>query len=104
MVFVSKRWKALAMLIPLLLCSLVAVLCGCQVYAPSWEEGHAAPSGPCHGEFPGSTGHGACMLAVLPSATSLVWFVFVWFGMTFLSVRLTPPALLPFIPPKMAIA
>ena len=102
------RRKTFTILAILLVCTMAAALLECQVHAGSSadehaaEHEHAAPLGHHHRASPYTTGHVACLIAVLPTAMFLVWFAFVWLYVSFRFIRVTPLALLPFIPPRTA--
>ena len=101
------RRKTFTILAILLVCTMAAALLECQVHAGSSadeyaaQHEHAAPRGPHHPSM-SLTGHMACLIAVLPTAMFLVWFAFVWLYVSFRFIRVTPLALLPFIPPRTA--
>jgi hypothetical protein len=61
-----------------------------------------APSSHHDNSSPYATGHGACLIAVLPTELFLVWFAFLWSHASFWLVRLTPLVFPPFIPPRTA--
>ena len=102
------RRKTFTILAILLVCTMAAALLECQVHAASSadeyaaQHEHAAPLGHHHRASPYTTGHVACLIAVLPTAMFLVWFTFVWLHVSFWFTRVTPHALLPFIPPRTA--
>lgn len=97
------RHKTFAMLAILLVCTIVVALHECQVYGASSDEYEPdTPLDHHHNASAYATGHGACLIALLPTALSLVWFTFLWFHISFWFVRLTPLAFPPFIPPRTA--
>ncbi len=101
--FTVTRHKTFTMLAILLICTIVAVLLECQVYAVSSDEPEQdVPIGHHHHSSPYATGHAACLIAVLPTELFLVWFAFVWSHVSVWLVRLTPLAFPPFIPPRTA--
>ena len=101
--FTVTRCKTFAILAILLVCTFVAALRECQVSAASSDEyEHAAPIGHHHNSSPHPTGHGACLIAVLPTELSFLWFALFWFHVSFWLVRLIPLAFPPFIPPRTA--
>jgi hypothetical protein len=103
-VFTVVRRKTFTILAILLVCTIAAALLECQVHAASSQEyEHAAPIGHHHRSSLGTTGHGACLIAVLPTVMFLMWFAFVWLHVSLWFVRLTSPAFPPFIPPKTAV-
>jgi hypothetical protein len=104
-VMLRKTFTILAML---LVCTMAAALLECQVHAGlsadeyAAQHAHAAPMGHRHTASPYTTGHVACLIAVLPTAMFLVWFTFVWLHVSFWFTRVTPHALLLFRPPRTA--
>lgn len=97
------RYKTLAMLAILLVCTIVVALSECQVYTASSDEHEQdTPLGHHNNASAHAMGHGACLIALLPTALALVWFAFFWFHISFRFVRLTPLAFPPFIPPRTA--
>lgn len=107
--FTVKRRKTFTILAILLVCTLAAAILECEVHAESSEDGHAAahkhatPVGHHPSPSPSMTGHMACLIAVLPTAMFLVWFVCMWLPLSCWVMRLTPRVFLPFIPPKIAL-
>jgi hypothetical protein len=103
-----RRRKTFAILVMLLVCMMAAALLECQVHAESSMDAHAvqhehaAPRGHHHHPSMSLTGHMACLIAVLPTVMFLVWFAIAWLLVSFWCVRVTPHALLPFIPPRTA--
>jgi hypothetical protein len=98
--FTVMRRKTFTILAILLVCTLAAASLECASHAESSEDGHATPVGHHQSASPYTTGHMACLLAVLPAAMFLVWFARRWSHVSCWFVRLTPHAFLPFIPPK----
>ena len=102
-----RRRKTFAILAMLLVCMMAAALLECQVHAESSmdehaaQHEHAAPKGHHHTSM-SIMGHIACLIAVLPTAMFLVWFAIAWHLVSFWCIRVTPYALLPFIPPRTA--
>lgn len=103
-----RRRKTFTILAMLLVCTMAAALLECQVHAVASADeyaaghAHAAPIGHHHRASPYTTGHVACLIAVLPTTMFLVWFTSVWLHVAFRFIRVTPHALLPFIPPRTA--
>lgn len=106
--FTVMRRKTFIILAVLLICTITAALLECQVHTDSSEDEHAAahehaaPVSHHHRSSSHATGHGACLIAVLPTAVFLVWFTFVWFQVSLRLVCLIIPTFPPFIPPKAA--
>ena len=101
--YTVTRRKTFVMLAILLVCTIVVALHACQVYGASSDEyAQDTPPGHHNKAFAHATGHLACLIALLPTALSLVWFAFFWFHVSFWFVRLTPLAFPPFIPPRTA--
>ena len=102
------RRKTFTILAILLVCTMAAALLECQIHAGSSVDEHAAqhehavPMGHHHHTSPYTTGHVVCLIAVLPTAIFLVWFASEWLHISFRFIRVTPHALLPFIPPRTA--
>jgi hypothetical protein len=103
-----RRRKTFSILAMLLVCIMAAALLECQVHAGSSadehaaQHEHAAPKGHHDHTSMSLTGHMACLIAVLPTGIFLVWFAIAWLHVSFWCVRITPHALLPFIPPRTA--
>jgi uncharacterized membrane protein len=103
-----RRRKTFTILVMLLVCMMAAALLECQVHAESSmdehaaQHEHAAPRGNHRHPSMSLTGHMACLIAVLPTVMFLVWFAIAWLHVSFWCVRVTPHALLPFIPPRTA--
>jgi hypothetical protein len=97
-----RRRKTFSILAMLLICIMAAAFLECQVHAGSSVDEHAAPRGHHPHTSMSITGHMACLIAVLPTAMFLVWFAIAWLHVSFWRVRVTPHALLPFIPPRTA--
>jgi hypothetical protein len=102
-VSVARRHTSV-ILVLLLACTLAAALLECQGHGVFDEEpAHTAPHDQHHhGHSSSTTGHGACLLAVLPAVLCLVWFAGIWFEALCWFIPLTAPVLPPFIPPKTA--
>src|SRR3989442_117673 len=102
------RRKTSTTLAMLLVCTMAAALLECQVHAGSSadeyaaQHAHAAPMGHRHSASPYTTGHGACLIAVLPATMFLVWFASEWLHVSFWFIRVTPHASLLFRPPRTA--
>ena len=102
------RRKTFIILAMLLVCTMAAALLECQVHAGlSADEyaagpAHAAPLGHHHRASPYTTGHVACLIAVLPTTMFLVWFASEWLHVSFWFIRVTPHASLLFRPPRTA--
>jgi hypothetical protein len=96
------RRKTFIILAILLACTLAAALLECQVYAGSSVDEHAVPMGHHHHASPYTMGHVACLIAVLPTTMSLIWFTSVWLHVSFWFIRVTPHASLLFRPPRTA--
>jgi hypothetical protein len=103
-----RRRKTFTILAILLVCTMAAAFLECQVHAGSSADEHAAqhehatPLGRHHSASPYTTGHGACLIAVLPTAMFLVWFTSLWLHVSFWFIRVIPHALLLFRPPRIA--
>jgi hypothetical protein len=103
-----RRRKTFTILAMLLVCTMAAALLECQVHAVASADeyaagpAHAAPIGHHHRASPYTTGHVACLIAVLPTAMFLVCFTFMWLHVSSWFIRVTPHALLPFRPPRTA--
>lgn len=95
--------KTYAMLALMLVCMLVAALLECQVHgASAAEHEHATPLDHQHGPASSASTHGACVLAVLPTAIWLGELSCIWFDIIDDFVPRIAPVFPPFIPPKTA--
>jgi hypothetical protein len=104
------RQKTFTILAILLVCTMAASVLECQVHAEVSSDAHATAhehattTGHHQSSSPDTTGHMACLIAVLPTVVFLVWFASMWFHISCWFVRLTPHVFPPFIPPKLRCA
>lgn len=92
--------KACTMLAIVLVCLAIATTVACQVHLGLLGHEHAAPSEHHGPSIPHGMGDMTCLLAVLPSVILLPTLLWILFESLAGFLRLAPPVLLPFIPPK----